>query len=52
MSIKDAMRNPICTNCSGPTIIGDMSLEEAEFFSRRQKLHIPLHNNLCRDETG
>ncbi|KAG4115497.1 hypothetical protein ERO13_D12G108200v2 [Gossypium hirsutum] len=28
MSIRDAMRNPICTNCGGPAIIGDMSLEE------------------------
>ncbi|XWS35749.1 hypothetical protein CRYUN_Cryun20dG0022700 [Craigia yunnanensis] len=28
MSIRDAMRNPICTNCGGPAIIGDISLEE------------------------
>ena len=28
MSIRDCMRNPICTNCGGPAIIGDISLEE------------------------
>ncbi|KAK2649625.1 hypothetical protein Ddye_017114 [Dipteronia dyeriana] len=27
MSIRDA-RNPICTNCGGPAIIDDISLEE------------------------
>ena len=52
MSIKDAMRNPICTNCGGPVIIGDISVKEAESFSRCQKLHIPLNNNLCRNEIG
>ncbi|PSS24351.1 Homeobox-leucine zipper protein like [Actinidia chinensis var. chinensis] len=30
MSIREAMRNPICTNCGGPAIIGDISLEEQQ----------------------
>ncbi|KAE8733345.1 Homeobox-leucine zipper protein ROC4 [Hibiscus syriacus] len=28
MSIRDAMRNPMCTNYRGPAIIGDISLDE------------------------
>ncbi|KAJ6879306.1 hypothetical protein NC652_032780 [Populus alba x Populus x berolinensis] len=28
MSIRDAMRNPMCSNSGGPAIIGDISLEE------------------------
>ncbi|CAA3002044.1 homeobox-leucine zipper ANTHOCYANINLESS 2 [Olea europaea subsp. europaea] len=28
MSIREATRNPICTNCGGPAIIGEISLEE------------------------
>ncbi|PKI33870.1 hypothetical protein CRG98_045741 [Punica granatum] len=28
MSLRDAMRNPICTNCVCPAIIGEISLEE------------------------
>ncbi|XP_039042570.1 homeobox-leucine zipper protein ANTHOCYANINLESS 2-like isoform X2 [Hibiscus syriacus] len=28
MSIRNATRNPMCTNCGGPAIIGDISLEE------------------------
>ncbi|CAM8977385.1 unnamed protein product [Rhodiola kirilowii] len=30
MSIRDAMRNPMCTNCGGPAIIGDISIEEQQ----------------------
>ncbi|CAM8981406.1 unnamed protein product [Rhodiola kirilowii] len=30
MSIRDAMRNPMCTNCGGPAIIGDVSIEEQQ----------------------
>ncbi|XP_023006686.1 homeobox-leucine zipper protein ANTHOCYANINLESS 2-like [Cucurbita maxima] len=30
MSIRDAMRNPICSNCGGPAIIGEISLEEQQ----------------------
>ncbi|GFS34886.1 homeobox-leucine zipper family protein [Actinidia rufa] len=30
MSIREAMRNPICNNCGGPAIIGDISLEEQQ----------------------
>lgn len=28
MSMREAMRNPICTNCGGPAMIGEISLEE------------------------
>ncbi|XP_055827936.1 homeobox-leucine zipper protein ROC5-like [Solanum dulcamara] len=28
MFIREAMRNPICTNCGGPAMIGEISLEE------------------------
>ncbi|TYG89693.1 hypothetical protein ES288_A12G120600v1 [Gossypium darwinii] len=41
MSIRDAMRNPICTNCGGPAIIGDMSLEEQ---------HLRIENARLKDE--
>lgn len=30
MSIRDAMRNPICSNCGGPAIIGEISFEEQQ----------------------
>ncbi|KAG5538468.1 hypothetical protein RHGRI_019144 [Rhododendron griersonianum] len=30
MTIREAMRNPICNNCGGPAIIGDISLEEQQ----------------------
>ncbi|XP_057509359.1 homeobox-leucine zipper protein ANTHOCYANINLESS 2-like [Actinidia eriantha] len=30
MSIREAMRNPICNNCGGQAIIGDISLEEQQ----------------------
>ncbi|TYJ04742.1 hypothetical protein E1A91_A12G113600v1 [Gossypium mustelinum] len=41
MSIRDAMRNPICTSCGGPAIIGDMSLEEQ---------HLRIENARLKDE--
>ncbi|XWS32232.1 hypothetical protein CRYUN_Cryun23aG0142600 [Craigia yunnanensis] len=41
MSIRDAMRNPICTNCGGPAIIGDISLEEQ---------HLRIENARLEDE--
>ncbi|GMI98369.1 ANTHOCYANINLESS 2, ARABIDOPSIS THALIANA HOMEODOMAIN PROTEIN [Hibiscus trionum] len=41
MSIRDAMRNPICTNCGGPAIIGDISLEEQ---------HLRVENARLKDE--
>uniref|UniRef100_A0A0C9S5A6 TSA: Wollemia nobilis Ref_Wollemi_Transcript_13059_2970 transcribed RNA sequence n=1 Tax=Wollemia nobilis TaxID=56998 RepID=A0A0C9S5A6_9CONI len=28
MSIRDAMRNPICSNCGGSAVLGEMSMEE------------------------
>ena len=41
MSIRDAMRNPICTNCGGPAIIGEISLEEQ---------HLRIENARLKDE--
>ncbi|KAL3615625.1 Homeobox-leucine zipper protein ANTHOCYANINLESS 2 [Castilleja foliolosa] len=41
MSIKDAMRNPICTNCGGPAMIGEISLEEQ---------HLRIENARIKDE--
>ncbi|EEF50470.1 homeobox protein, putative [Ricinus communis] len=41
MTIRDAMRNPICSNCGGPAIIGDISLEEQ---------HLRIENARLKDE--
>ncbi|KAE8693813.1 Homeobox-leucine zipper protein ROC6 [Hibiscus syriacus] len=41
MSIRDTMRNPICTNCGDPAIIGDISLEEQ---------HLRVENARLKDE--
>uniref|UniRef100_A0A7N0V093 Uncharacterized protein n=1 Tax=Kalanchoe fedtschenkoi TaxID=63787 RepID=A0A7N0V093_KALFE len=41
MSIKDAMRNAICTNCGGQAVIGDGSIEEQ---------HLRIDNVRLKDE--
>ncbi|KAL7083270.1 hypothetical protein ACP275_14G150700 [Erythranthe tilingii] len=41
MSIRDAMRNPICTNCGGPAMIGEISIEEQ---------HLRIENARLKDE--
>ncbi|XP_061359240.1 homeobox-leucine zipper protein ANTHOCYANINLESS 2-like isoform X2 [Gastrolobium bilobum] len=41
MSMREAMRNPICSNCGGPAIIGEISLEEQ---------HIRIENARLKDE--
>uniref|UniRef100_A0A803M3F2 Uncharacterized protein n=2 Tax=Chenopodium quinoa TaxID=63459 RepID=A0A803M3F2_CHEQI len=41
MSIREAMRNPICTNCGGPAMIGDISMEEQ---------HLRIENARLKDE--
>ncbi|KAF5451539.1 hypothetical protein F2P56_026640 [Juglans regia] len=41
MSIRDAMRNPICSNCGGPSIMGEISLEEQ---------HLRIENSRLKDE--
>ncbi|XP_043716143.1 homeobox-leucine zipper protein ANTHOCYANINLESS 2-like isoform X2 [Telopea speciosissima] len=41
MSIRDAMRNPICTNCGGPAMLGEISLEEQ---------HLRIENARLKDE--
>lgn len=41
MSIREAMRNPMCSNCGGPAMIGDISLEEQ---------HLRIENARLKDE--
>lgn len=41
MSLRDTMRNPTCTNCGGPAIIGEISLEEQ---------HLRIENARLKDE--
>ncbi|KAF5756860.1 putative transcription factor & lipid binding HD-SAD family [Helianthus annuus] len=41
MSIREAMRNPSCTNCGGPAMIGEISLEEQ---------HLRIENARLKDE--
>ncbi|GAB2271660.1 Homeobox-leucine zipper protein ANTHOCYANINLESS 2 [Dionaea muscipula] len=41
MAIREAMRNPICTNCGGPAITGDISIEEQ---------HMRIENARLKDE--
>ncbi|GAB2244988.1 hypothetical protein Droror1_Dr00000481 [Drosera rotundifolia] len=41
MTIREAMRNPMCTNCGGPAIIGDISIEEQ---------HLRIENARLKDE--
>lgn len=41
MSIREAMRNPICTNCGGQAMLGDVSLEEH---------HLRIENARLKDE--
>ncbi|KAL8139171.1 hypothetical protein V2J09_005172 [Rumex salicifolius] len=41
LSMRDAMRNPMCTNYGGPAIMGDISLEEQ---------HLRIENARLKDE--
>lgn len=41
MSMREAMRNPMCSNCGGPAIIGEISLEEQ---------HLRIENARLKDE--
>ncbi|XP_022896229.1 homeobox-leucine zipper protein ANTHOCYANINLESS 2-like isoform X1 [Olea europaea var. sylvestris] len=41
MSFRDAMKNPICNNCGGSAIIGEISLEEQ---------HLRIENARLKDE--
>ncbi|XP_072967836.1 homeobox-leucine zipper protein ROC6-like isoform X2 [Typha angustifolia] len=41
MTIREAMRNPICTNCGGPAMLGEVSLEEQ---------HLRIENARLKDE--
>ncbi|CAL0315116.1 unnamed protein product [Lupinus luteus] len=38
MSIREAMRNPMCSNCGGPAIIGDISVEEQHLWIENARL--------------
>ncbi|XP_010919250.2 homeobox-leucine zipper protein ROC5 isoform X1 [Elaeis guineensis] len=41
LSIREAMRNPICSNCGGPVVLGEVSLEEQ---------HLRIENARLKDE--
>ncbi|EOA23511.1 hypothetical protein CARUB_v10016704mg [Capsella rubella] len=41
MSVREAMRNPMCGNCGGPAVIGDISMEEQ---------HLRIENSRLKDE--
>ncbi|KAJ6807559.1 homeobox-leucine zipper protein ROC5-like [Iris pallida] len=41
MQIKEAMRNPMCGNCGGPAMLGEVSLEEQ---------HLRIENARLKDE--
>ncbi|XP_072957217.1 homeobox-leucine zipper protein ROC5-like [Typha angustifolia] len=41
LSIREAMRNPICSNCGGPAVLGEISLEEQ---------HLRIENARLKDE--
>ncbi|XP_030457367.2 homeobox-leucine zipper protein ANTHOCYANINLESS 2 [Syzygium oleosum] len=41
LSLRDTMRDPICTNCGGPAVIGEISLEEQ---------HLRIENARLKDE--
>ncbi|KAJ4816331.1 Homeobox leucine zipper protein [Rhynchospora pubera] len=41
MSIREAMRNPICNHCGGPAMLGEVSLEEQ---------HLRMENARLKDE--
>lgn len=41
MSIREAIRNPMCSNCGGASIIGEISLEEE---------HLRIENARLKDE--
>ncbi|RWR87615.1 homeobox-leucine zipper protein ANTHOCYANINLESS 2 isoform X2 [Cinnamomum micranthum f. kanehirae] len=41
LTIRDAMRNPICSNCGGPAMLGEVSLEEQ---------HLRIENARLKDE--
>ncbi|WOL20334.1 homeobox-leucine zipper protein ROC5-like [Canna indica] len=46
MQIREAMRNPICNNCGGPAMLGDISLEEQHLRVENARLKEEL-TRLC-----
>ncbi|KAF6144859.1 hypothetical protein GIB67_041900 [Kingdonia uniflora] len=46
MSIRDAMRAPICSNCSGPAMLGEISLEKQQLRVENVRLQDEL-NRVC-----
>ncbi|KAF6154486.1 hypothetical protein GIB67_028378 [Kingdonia uniflora] len=46
MSIRDAMRTPICNNCGGPAMLGEISLEEQQLRVENVRLQDEL-NRVC-----
>ncbi|KAJ4777057.1 Homeobox-leucine zipper protein ANTHOCYANINLESS 2 [Rhynchospora pubera] len=43
LTMHEAMKNPICTNCGGPAMLGEVSLEEQ---------HLRVENARLKDELG
>ncbi|CAH2063279.1 unnamed protein product [Thlaspi arvense] len=41
MSVREAMRNPMCGNCGGPAVLGEISMEEQ---------HLRIENARLKDE--
>ncbi|XP_010469038.1 PREDICTED: homeobox-leucine zipper protein HDG1 isoform X3 [Camelina sativa] len=41
MSVREAMRNPMCGNCGGPAVLADISMEEQ---------HLRIENSRLKDE--
>nr|VDD62434.1 unnamed protein product [Brassica oleracea] len=41
MSVREAMRNPMCSNCGGPAVLGEVSMEEQ---------HLRIENSRLKDE--
>uniref|UniRef100_A0A1J3JBB0 Homeobox-leucine zipper protein HDG1 n=1 Tax=Noccaea caerulescens TaxID=107243 RepID=A0A1J3JBB0_NOCCA len=41
MSVREAMRNPMCGNCGGPAVLGEISMEEQ---------HLRIENSRLKDE--
>ncbi|KAL0724599.1 hypothetical protein Bca4012_039198 [Brassica carinata] len=41
MSVREAMRNPMCSNCGGPAVLGEVSMEEQ---------YLRIENSRLKDE--
>ncbi|WOK98188.1 homeobox-leucine zipper protein ROC5-like [Canna indica] len=46
MSVRQAMRNPVCNNCSGPAMLGELSLDQQNLRIENARLKEEL-NRVC-----